>query len=518
MASIPEKNKIPNKDNENYSVDEMMARLKKGDHQKRRTNKKEDRELVTREDGSQVVRVRRRKRRSSQQSKRPPKQTNPKLKWTLLGGSVLLFVLLIAGTIFIIAKYNGRQFKEKTETTISQLSGSEQTKLTQLRVTPVSAKANKAALTWNQHSFLKYATFTNIRAKIKATSFFSKDWIGEDVVASTGKVHLQAPSASVETAADTIISPYQFGAYRCHQLALIFGNDRNSPAITDLQVSLRKDAHEQYQIVFNNGTMKVKNWPPLKLSSGIVTLNSQSADIEALLEAGVSHKGELTLKGNISNQRNTPTTLDVTAKNYPIQELLGKDLGRLIQGEVHSNNGSFSYDFSKPESEALSFILPFSATELRLEGLPMFKSLNRLIGDTAYVKPSFYRCQGTLMRTSQGLAINELELINNSLLVLRGNAAVDPKGKLSGALTIGVPQSAFDDNPPKPFTGPSSGFYHVTVTLGGSVRAPSDNLHLLLKSGRKAQKATFKPQQQQAVPSESPLSPPSEKDFQELLR
>lgn len=532
MANIPNKSDTPTNGGENYSVDEMMARLKKGERQKRRSSpepspeEQAQGELVTREDGTQAIKVRRRKRRSKQPPKQSTPQTNPRLKWTLLGSAVGVGVLLVVGTVFIIAKYNGRKFKSKTESNITELSGAMETTLTQLRVTPVSAKANKTEILWGPHAFLKDATFGNIRASIKATSFFSSNWIGEEIVASTGSVRLQTPLASTELNTTAIPSPYQFGAYRCNQLDLLFGTERNAPAIHDLQVSLRQLENEKHQIVFHNGTMKVDNWPEMKLSSGIVTINSQSADIEALLEARDSHNGELTIKGNIKKSIATPATLNVRAKNYPIQEILGPDMGRLLQGEIQSDSGSFSYDYQKPIDKSLSFILPFNSTELKLEGLPMLKDLNKLIGDTAYVRPSLYRCQGTIMRTSDGLSLTDLKLPNNNLLTIDGNIYVDAKGQLSGKLSVGVPQSTFDEDVPAPFTGPTSGFYHAEVTLSGTVRTPSDNLHSQLMAGRKNSPRRAKLRIEDILPPTDvtppadPTTPakPTAKDFEEFTR
>lgn len=525
MAQIPNKQNTQPQEADNYSVDEMMARLKRGERRKQQaeSERPEDGEgtLVTREDGTQVIKVKRRKRRSQQPSKKSSR-LSPRLKWAMLGVAGGLGVILIAGTVFIIAKYNGKKFKLKTESTITGLSGATETELTQLRVTPVSAKASRTELTWGPHAFIKEADFGNIRANIKATSFFSSDWIGEEVVASTGNLTLQQPIASVETNSQPPASPYQFGAYRCNQLSLFFGDDKNAPAIKDLEVSLRQMENERYQIVIRNGSMHVANWPELKLSSGIVTLNSDSADIEALLDASESHNGELTIKGNVSKNINHPISLNVEAKNYPVQEVLGKDMGRLLHGEVQSNQGVFTYDYGKPSDQALSFVLPFNAAELQLEGLPMLKALNKLIGDTAYVRPSFFRCRGTVIRTAEGLSLNDLELTNNNLLTLFGNIHVDASGTITGQLKVGVPQSAFDEKVPAPFEGPVNGFYHTTVTLSGTTRTPNDNLHDLLRAERNKRKQEPSPSLEDILKrSQSPRQTPgkpSQEDFDALTR
>jgi len=518
MPSLPQKSDIPNNSEENYSVDKMMGKLRKGERHKRQSDSKFEGELVTREDGTQVVKVRSRKRRSKQPPKKQASRTNPKIKWAILGSVAGLLVLMGIVTIFIIAKYNGSQFKTTTESNISSLTGANETTLTQLRITPVSAKASKTEIKWGPPSFLKDATFKNIRAHILATSFSSDEWRGEEIVASMGTIHLKTPDFSAETSSDEIISPYRFGAYRCNQLDLFFGSGKSSPSVTEVEVSLRRLDNGQHQIIFHDGIMKVNHWPPMKLSSGIVMLSSLGAEVEALLKDEGAHNGELTFKGLVSKNTASPARLDVKAKNYPIQELLGKDLGRLIQGELQSDIGSFTYDYNKPPDKALSFILPFNSTEIRFEGLPMFQVLHKLIGDTTYVRPIFSRCRGTILRTAEGLSLNDLEFINNSFLILRGNINVDAQGKLTGKLSIGIPQSTFDDQAPQPFTGPIDGFYHLVVTLSGTTQTPNDNLHQLLKGAKVGQndKALILPKE--FIQPKKTLGEPNEDDFNELMR
>ena len=58
-----------------------MARLKRHNRDKEQQEKIKDGELVTRPDGSQVIKVKKHRRRSKQ----PSKKTNPKLKWAIIG-------------------------------------------------------------------------------------------------------------------------------------------------------------------------------------------------------------------------------------------------------------------------------------------------------------------------------------------------------------------------------------------------------------------------------------------------
>lgn len=498
-----------------------MARLKRNELQKQQTQKEQG-ELITREDGTQVVRVRRRKRRSKQPQKSKPK-TNPKFKWAMLGSFVLVVIVALASTVFIIAKYNGSSFKTETETNISNISGAQQVELTQLRVTPVSAKAQKIELTWDNHHFLRSAVFHHLDADILATSFLGSEWDGEEIVSPQGEIRLQTPETAVESGNDPIISPYQFDSYRCNQLNLYFGRGKSAPAILGLQASYWNSPNDKSKISYSNGRIKVNDWPELEISSGVATLNQNDLEIEALLEAGNAHKGEISIKGRITKETKKPIVLDVRAKNYPIQDLLGKGLGRIIRGEINSEMGSLQYDYKQPASKALKFIMPFNSGDIQLTELPMLDVLKDITGDTQYVRPVFNHCNGTLIRTSSGITIDDIDFKSSSVINLTGKISVDINGRISGEMVIGLPRRLFDPtNIPPGFSGPRDGLYHANITLSGTIHNPHDNLKDILmrrSSVRQVPNMSAPPTTRAEKTPDLPLSKEEkEKEFKDLVR
>ncbi len=476
------------KSTESYSVDHMMNRLKRSEKEKRAAAEPKG-ELITREDGTQVIKVRKRKRRSKQPSKKSRSKTHPKLKWALLGTIASLFILSIVGTVIIIAKYNGRKFKATTEKTITQITGAKTTEVTQLRVTPLSARATKADITWNERSFLKTATFRNIKAKLLVTSFLSSDWIGEEVVANRGDIFLQQPSSTPTNQSDPIESPYRFSAFRSDSLDLHFGSDKKSPSIKNLSnVALRKHRDGYWQVSFQEGTLNIPSWPKLSIYSGVVTLKDYGVEIVSLLKPTIDVSGEISINGRIAKDLSKPVVLDIKAKSYPIQDLLGKELGRIIKGPIQSDMGSLSYDYSKSPTNALSFILPFNSSSLHLSGLPLLKDLKDITGDTMYVNPSFNTCSGTITRTTHGVTLSDLNFYSSGALTMKGLIRLDAQSNLSGTLKVGIPARLFGRSRPIPpiFSEPHNGFVFVDVTLSGNIHNPYDNLHELLEQSSKS--------------------------------
>lgn len=462
-----------------------MAQLKRHNQDKDQQDKDQqdkikDGELVTRPDGSQVIKVKKRRRRSKQ----PSKKTNPKLKWAIIGTASALAMALVAFTIFIIAKYNGTSFKEKTEISISKLIAADSTKLEQLRVTPLSAAASKATISWGKESFFQSATFSDIKADLKVTSFLSRAWNGEEILADSGTIQLQLPEQNRAESIASTISNYRFKSYRCEKLDLLFGDDENAPSLKSLSASLQQLPDRRYQVAYSSGIIDIPGWPNLEISSGILTLSTLSAEVEARLGARGHNRGELLIKGIIYKDKDQPFLLDVKSINYPIEDVLGEDFGRIIEGYIHSDMGALSYNPKQNDFDALSFIMPFNSNQLNLSELPMLSDLRDLTGKSQYLHPSFTHCRGTIMRNLNGISLSNLNLISRQLLSIQGNISVNAQGQLSGELKVGIPSRLFDSKTPAPkiFSAPKDGNIYAKVTLGGSIHSPHDDFNARLKS------------------------------------
>lgn len=516
MEPDPDK---PRQQNQHYSVDEMLDRLKQSDRAKRATHDMEEGELITRPDGSQVIKVRKRKRRSRQSAKKTNRRSQRAVLMSLVG----LLVVAIGGMVFIIAKYNGSSFKDKTEATISAVTGATKTELTQLKVSPLSATASEATLTWANDSYYHSANFSGIKAGIKATSFLSSNWIGEEIVAQQGDVRLQIPSDQATQPDSPIASPYRFDTFRCNKLNLRFGLEQNAPSITASQVSLGQNPSNVYQVLFNGGVLQIPQWPAMEIASGILTLNPASTAIEARLAAGAALAGEIVVTGDIARHTASPVKLHVQSRNFPIQELLGKDLGRIIQGDINSEMGTLTFDYSRTNGEALDFVMPFNSNELSMSELPMLTDLEALTGDSHYTRPTFSHCKGTITRSVKGMRLDQLYLISSRLLTLQGGISVDQHGLLEGELEVGLPARLFGKNRPAPaiFSAPRDGYVHTKVSISGSIHNPHDDLNDRLRASRLSTRTIPSAQPKtQPLPSLTPeeRARQKERDFEELTR
>lgn len=308
------------------------------------------------------------------------------------------------------------------------------------------------------------------------------------MLSKKGVIQLQIPERNRTQSIDSVSSIYRFQSYRCEALDIIFGGSNTAPSIDGLHATLQKLPNNQHQVSFNNGTLNINHWPELAISSGIATLQSSNADIEARIKANNNHKGELIIKGIVYKDREQPIVLDVKSIKYPLEDILGKDLGQVIKGEINSDMGSLSYGDKPNEENGLRFIMPFNSNLMHLSELPMLNDLRDLTGKSHYLHPSFTYCRGNVIRSSERVSLKNLKLISSQLLSIEGNISVDNEGTLSGELEIGIPSRLFDTTTPAPkiFSAPRDGNIYTKVKLGGTIHNPHDDLNARLKTDHKS--------------------------------
>ena len=442
-----------------------------------------DGELITREDGSQVIKVRKHKRRSKQLPKKRKAQTPPTIKWAIIILSSIFIFIPAAGTLVIIAKYNGGKFKAITEESIRQSTSAKEVRINNLKVTPISAKVKKAEINWDEHHFLNRSNFSDITAKLNAFSFLSNKWQGEEILAKSGSTYLQTSNNTATGASSSTetLNIYDFETLRCENLSLYFGEEKDAPSIQKIKTSIRNRNEESYKVFFRDGEVNITSWPLLQISSAVLSSSKQQLTIDSTIESQ-NNNGSIKIDGVINSDVSKPLNLNLKANNYPIQELLGNAIGQIIQGKIMSESGSLIYSYEKPPEEALNITLPFNSVEMNMGGLPMFQFLHEYTADTRYHNPTFNYCEGTLVRSLYETKLEDIKFISNNLMTIEGNIHIDVAGKIRGILSVTLPQRIFKKQAPASFRGPEDGYYTAAITLGGNIHSPHDNLSELMMS------------------------------------
>ena len=490
----------PNIDPENYSIDEMLDRLKSRND----SVSQDDGELVTRSDGTTAVKVRKRKRRTDQ-TKDKLKAHNQRIQLVQIAGFMIFLVALLFIGGGLILYSNSSVFYDDFITKIECATGSK-AKIQQFRMNPVTASSARLEMNWPKEHALERLEANDLMAKIAPISFFGRIFQGQEAVAAKGNLFLKAPQFQEPLSGKTAskeVSKIKFGRYSVNSLNVFFSDQQPwTRMIENVEASyLPVKTSKGDEIRLNQGLLKMKGWPSLQLDRAYIQVRDQEFDIKSMRfqmpsksNQKIHEGGSINLSGIIKpSGENVTHQLSVGVDSFQISALLGNVLGRFFEGKVITNpdETSNSLQFTPGSGQdALLRLNMSNALDSRI-GLSQFEFLGQLaiaLDDRWYEFPFFDDEVKLLMkRSGDMIQLEEIDLLQRTRMVVRGSLSVkDETGTISGTLKIGIPQiiiTASKNRRLDALFGPVTEAYRwIQLEVGGTGVAPVDNFKELYQA------------------------------------
>ena len=478
----------PDPEPENYSIDEMMDRLRS----RGEGGRDGEAQLVTREDGTQVYRMRKRKRRSHQPKKEKEKRQR-RFRVVQVAGAVGLVALSGLTLLGSIVYLNSAAYRETILSRIREWTGAEP-RITQFRVTPVSAAADTVEFSWPESSMLESLKLSGVRGDLRVSSMFGGAWKGSEMVAGNGgTLILRQPSASAPRPAVSRSGdcPFQF-RFRSPKLSVLMGG-AEKPAVrlggSEATLTLLDPSADTANLQFEGGDLSIAGWGDFGLELASLQFEPSGIRLGTLrLTPAASDKGEI----EIRNPDNLPlqlgqgeTELRIRVSKLPVSSLSGAAMGSWLTATIESpeDGPEGSFRFIGGAAPGFSCRIPFqaaAASESRASGFPFLSVLAKELGESWYRSPRFdLAFGGTVTRDAAGSGVEDLKLEARGRLSVGGRVAADLGGKLEGELTIGVPDAAADTASVafrRVFAQRERGYAWAKVKVSGTGASPMDDL------------------------------------------
>lgn len=449
-------------------------------------------ELVVREDGTQLYRMRKRKRRSHQ-----PKKEKEKRHRRFRVAQVVAAVALVAtaglALLGSIIYLNSAAYQESILSRIRTWTGAEP-HLTQFRMSPVNAAADSVELAWPESSMLRSLKLNGVRADLRISSIFGGAWKGSEMIASgggtlvLGRPEGSSASPPPERKGDC---PFQF-RYRSPNFNVLMGPPE-SPAVrlqsTEVSIAVLDPAATTANLQFEGGALALAGWGDFGLKFASFQIEPAGFRLVTMrLAPGGEAKGEI----EIFNPQQVPLALadgesamSVRVDRIPLSTLLGAAFGKSMSATVETREGApeGALLFKGGEVPSVSCRIPFHATatsESSAALLPLFGILAEQVGESWYQSPTFdLGFSGTVVRDRMAGGIEDLEMEARGRLMIRGQLMADAGGVLDGSLEIGLPASALTDASVPfrlVFRRKEGGYAWATVRISGTGAKPLDDL------------------------------------------
>lgn len=467
---------------ESYTLDEMLERLREGEREKRGSG--ETSTVVTRPDGTKVRRVRRRKRRTDQ-----PSQPAPRKKF---GGKGLVVLLVVAAVVVLaialfsllrVARFNSEGYQKELEQALADSLGAD-VSVQRLSVTPAVGRAEKVSLRWPDGALVESALFQKVQVPLGLGGFVQGKWTGTEVVSERGSARVVSPRAlsPVPGAGEM---PLGHERFRCKRFTGTFGAGEN-PAmrIEGASMTLTRGTGGARQVIVRGGRMHLSGCEPLDLEIGTARVTGNELKLTALRLRERGGKGAIEVSGLADVRPNDLAVLVFRLAEMPVGPLLGKGASEVFNAVAGNSEGRIEIDTSG--TRPMEIRIPVDGVDATLSGFPFLMSLRTMFGHTDYGSPIFDEYSMTLHRVGDLVRLEDINLQKRNALLIRGSLAFDRGQEVSGVLQVGVPESRMITRTNRkrwePFREGGDGYYWVDITVGGTVDRLEDNLEATLRN------------------------------------
>ena len=483
-------------DQEKYSIDEMMDRLRS----RGEGSSNGEPQLVTRDDGTQVMRVRKRKRRSRQPHKEAEAKQRKRSLFFAAGITVLVVALGLAAVAWVFY-LNSKGYREGLEKRISAWTGAE-VKTMQFRSTPVSVGAARIELSWPEDQPAASLVLNGVQGDVKLASYFGDQLSGQQITAANGGelvLRAASPERDARAGLPAGLCPFNF-SYRSKNFNVRFGEAQHEAMVlsgSEASYQVPDLARANGNLVLQGGKSRIMDWGTYALEFASISLSSEGVRVGNIeMSPEGAPDAEVRLRGDQLPPiltRGGQSELRFQLAEMPSMILFGGGLGSIVDAKFESpdhevNTGRVFFDVTKPDS--LRIDAPIHATlssVLTLNGLQLFDVLALEVGNERLSQARFEtEARVQFKRTSKETRLDQISLVSQSLISIEGSLLAKRGGELDGVLEVGLPDSTVLATAsralPAVFNRRSSGHHWARVKISGTTAKPVDDMAEQLRS------------------------------------
>ncbi|MFT4548649.1 MAG: hypothetical protein ACI8XO_001249 [Verrucomicrobiales bacterium] len=483
----PRRQKPAPSEKDRYTYDEMMDRLRS-----QRSGSGGRQVEIEGPDGT--VEVKKRKRRSHQ-PKKAKEELIGRLKKRLLITAVPIVLLLIGGYLLINVRYQSDGFSEGVSERTSQILGVK-TEFAPFVVKGLIANNRRMFIEPSVGTFLQNAEFTSLQGDLTAGSMLSSSWHLNRLDAMHGKLLFQAPSQALAASdpegnrirlvgaglgLSSKPEAFDIDLLRVDNTDFIWTNGRKFFTFIKgaTVTSLKPGARTKLQLT--NAELDIDGWPKFHIDWAKLDLGKGQIRInDALLKhhyVGMLG-GEASVRGVIDLSKGASGTLICGLEQMPVASLIAKEwIGRL-EGTVEATL-NFEVDFANLAEHKVSG--PFMIRNGSFGDVTPTSRLAAFLAEPRISRVQFHSIKGDINLERGVTTVTNLKALSPDFVQVTGNYSIQPDGILSGTLGVAITDKILNNIPggkPKFFgsTDPTSAMSSVSVQIGGTSHAPTDDL------------------------------------------
>lgn len=468
------------------------------------------REVVTRPDGTKVIRVTKRRKRMLTEM---DKQKRGRKSFML--GLLCLFLIscaMVGVFMWRMAVMSSEGYLAEKQEELREIWGATHLTITGAGLDRNILHADVIEAEFPETSMVKRVRITDVEAKLSTLSFLSSKMEAElvkianiDMQLNSAAKHLQMPKAQKE-------SFWEFHRVECNNFSLSFADSDSAP------LSIRNTKAYMYYprankaisvVILNEGVFNMRGWQNIHINNAKITISPNA--VEDILLQGTTNTGEnvaeevrtsIGFYGKIMNGAELAGPYMMDSNNIPLADFTDARFDYFFSGNTSTSVRG------KKHAKA-SVILPFVQSspvfsgEMTLDnvcitGFPVLMQMIEHIEPAkrrAYMPVKMNRAVVKISHQEDGvqLEIPDSGMVERDLLNVRGTMKVDKSNNLSGKLEYAMPsiltRVEYPDGVSDPLFREMGEWAWIYTTLRGKANHPDDNFSELELRAAEARKS-----------------------------
>lgn len=454
------------------------------------------REVVTRPDGSKVIRVtKRRKRMLTEMDKQ--KRSRKSFMLGLL--AVFLIGCALTGVFFWRMTIVGSEgYLQEKQEELRRIWGASSLSIDGASVSGHVLHVDVLEATFPEDAMIQHVRMSNVEAELDSQSFISNKLRSElvkvasvDVTLRPDVKHLNIPQAQQETF-------WQFNRVECQNFNVTCGDAASSPVSI-----LNTKAYMYYPrankttsvVILNDGTLRIKGWQNVRINDAKITISSNA--VEDFIIQGTTNTEEnpteelrtsIAFYGKIMHGEEFAGPHLMDSDNISLADFTDARFDHFFTGRTNVSLRGRAHAKTRIlfpfEQAAPVFSGEFELNHVSLTAFPILMHVCEHIEPgkrRSYMPVKMNRAIVKLSHTEGGmqLEIPDNGMIERDLLNVRGTMKVDGENNLSGVMEIALPsiltRVEYPDGISDPLFHEMGEWAWVSAALSGKANRPDDN-------------------------------------------
>lgn len=459
-------------------------------------SKEKMREVVTRPDGTKVIRVTKKRRVLVSE-----KEKDRRGRRSFMMGMLVCFLGLIFMGVFFAVRMSmmaGEGFVEDSVAELKESWGATDIRVTGKGVDGTSFHLSSVVAEFPEGSLIQRVELSDVSGDLDALSFFYKRLICDRIEVARAEVQLNAAARNFEMPRAKGRDLWQMRRVECGDLTVKQGeNLQQSP------LSLRNTKAYMYYprpedrgssvVVISGGVMQLGEWKSLYVNEGKFNFSpvaleefSVSGSTDRPTDSAEANRSQMSVSGRLSHGAALAGPFTVDADNMPFADFTAGRLAQFLTARTMSVGLAKSKAYiTLPTAEtAVEFNGDFPLKNICLSGMPAQMMMAEHIepAKRRYYLPTRVT-RGTAVLSHDGgtlsVALPEGSVTERDIIALSAKLTVNAENELSGNIGYGLPalltHVEYPDGYADPIFQESGDYAWLRVALSGMANAPADN-------------------------------------------